>query len=177
MRRSFEIISLYLAPAHALNMVLAPIMFDSKQQQQQLEKLSDPQTSSATSISMDLGGARAAAKRAIIPDQPAMLRVRATSSQPPGIGENEDSIPLHTFVRKHCQSLFEKWEPTWWLSRCVSSIMLSNAKLCSDPTPYSSSGHLQTIWSSTGNFSDVDPIEYDRCVTSSAFIHKTSLNF
>ncbi|KAF8308868.1 alpha/beta-hydrolase [Clavulina sp. PMI_390] len=167
LRRSFAIISLSIGGFQTLNHVLAPFTFDSKGKQRQA--LASGSSSSSAPYadhsnaspgadrakpSIDLGGPDSAALYAVIPDHPSSLLVRKGCSSkllpsekdPMRDGDGDDpvvlteSVSLHDFVRKHVTSLFEKWEPTWWLN----------------------SGHFQTFWSSAGNFSELDQIEYDR---------------
>ena len=107
-RRSFEIISLYLLPVHTLNLFLAPFVVDSKRHQE----------TRGSKRAIDLG-AGIATKQVIVPDHPAMLRVK--SSHAGDSEEKEEDLSLTEFVRKHCTSLFEKWEPTWWLKRWAST--------------------------------------------------------
>ncbi|KAF8321400.1 Alpha/Beta hydrolase protein, partial [Cantharellus anzutake] len=58
----------------------------------------------------------------------------------PETDESTRRISVGEFVRSFCPTLFKRWEPTWWLN----------------------SGHLQTFWSSAGDFSDVDVLKFDR---------------
>jgi len=107
-RRSFELFSLYLLPIYRLNLFLGPFVIDSKPR----EESSSKTRSSKNTVVGDSGSA---AKQVISPDRPVLLRVK--SSRPNEPEQKEEDTPLTEFVRKHCTSLFEKWEPTWWLKR------------------------------------------------------------
>ena len=107
-RRSFELFSLYLLPIYKLNLFLGPFVIDSKPRE---ESSSKTRSSKNTVV---LGGSGCAAKQVFSPDHPVLLRVRSRANEPE---QTEEDTPLTEFVRKHCTSLFEKWEPTWWLKR------------------------------------------------------------
>lgn len=50
------------------------------------------------------------------------------------------SMDIRTFLQSRVPSLYEEFSPTWWLS----------------------SGHFQTAYVAMGDFSKIDPIDYER---------------
>lgn len=101
-RRSFELISLYLAPYHSLNLFLGPFTFDSK---------TAPDGDKSTGE---------APKRLILPSHPQNIITRASTLPGDTLSEKsptENVVSVGAFVREHCASLFRRWEPTWWLRR------------------------------------------------------------
>ncbi len=172
-RRSFELVFLTLVPYQTLNLFLGPLIFDSKHKSLQgtednpgeQDGLSAPQTRDET-------------RRHVPPMRYRNLTIRTTPHttmmseprQPSGVsakpaGNDEatadstltDRISVGEFVRKFCPTLFEHWEPSWWLNRYHRNLLIDSLFLLLR------SGHLQTFWSSAGDFSDVDLLKFDRC--------------
>ncbi|KDQ60843.1 hypothetical protein JAAARDRAFT_190982 [Jaapia argillacea MUCL 33604] len=67
--------------------------------------------------------------------KPVYLSVRSQSDS----GQVE-SYTLRSLIESKCPSLLTEYRPAWWLK----------------------SGHLQTFYCVTGDFSKIDPVEYDR---------------
>ena len=79
-----------------------------------------------------------------------------------GDPESTERTSLRALLESKCPSLFSEFRPAWWLFKYVLTFR-ENSILCW-PSPFS--GHLQTMYCVTGDFSKTDPVVYDRQATS-----------
>ncbi|KAF9067633.1 Alpha/Beta hydrolase protein [Rhodocollybia butyracea] len=75
------------------------------------------------------------------PPTPAEVMVKK-----PGGGTGPES--LSKLVEEHCPSLRLAFNPVWWLNKCVFTSL--------------SFGHLQTLYSIFGDFTNIDKVMYER---------------
>jgi hypothetical protein len=78
-----------------------------------------------------------------------------------GLG-TETTTSMSDFLKNCVPSIFKDYTPAWWLPTCAPSDSMSFAlELTLDH-----SGHLQTFYCVSGDFTKHDKVVYERCVPS-----------
>ncbi len=90
------------------------------------------------------------------PPEPVLLPVRSSEDN------KVELVSLRKLLETRCKSLFQEFKELWWLSKCV----LAYYFLLSILTSNVFSGHLQTLYCVTGNFSKNDHMWYNRYALS-----------
>jgi hypothetical protein len=76
-----------------------------------------------------------------------------------------EKISLRELIETRCPNVLTPFKAAWWLFKY--------ALLCHprpDLTRRTCSGHLQTTYTTVGDFSKADPVVYDRCVTRATLL-------
>jgi hypothetical protein len=97
-------------------------------------------------------GTRGKPSKTSFSSRPAYIRLKQ-----PAASENTS---LRALLESHCPSVLSPFRPAWWLFKRVDTFFSRLYVLMQH------SGHLQTLYAVLGNFSDVDPVVYDRQVLS-----------
>jgi hypothetical protein len=91
------------------------------------------------------------------PQKPAQVVVQKRGS----LRDTElEKISLRTLIETRCPSVLTPFKAAWWLFKYVLGLLL-----CGLLTQQTCSGHLQTGYAVVGDFSQADPVVYDRFVT------------
>ena len=92
------------------------------------------------------------------PQKPAQVVVHRRGS----LGDTEpEKISLRTLIESRCPSVLTPFKAAWWLFKYAFSSSVTLGLV----TQQTCSGHLQTGYSVVGDFSQADPVVYDRFVT------------
>ena len=111
-----------------------------------------------TTMAMGGLGYQATAKT-ILSSRPAHASVPLTRTRRQAQAASENAS-LRMLLEVHCPSLLSQFRPAWWLFKRVPYSAPPRAASCSRKHH---SGHLQTLYALTCDFSAVDPVStYDR---------------
>lgn len=76
------------------------------------------------------------------------------------VNESTRKVSLDEFVRQKCSSLSRRFDPAWQYPKYVQTARSAPDFL--GLTSTTTSGHFQTILTAFADYSDVDPVHYDR---------------